>query len=232
MKAVRIKAYMGSAQFIIHPWRKYIRTYPLPPYSTVIGMIHTLCGWTTYHDMKVSVSGSQMPPHITVETHCKGGAYAGSETEEFKKRFPIRIKSGQGYVGYVKSPATVEELNDLTLCLHVDPEDEKEIEEIYYALLNPSVYPALGRRGDLMRVDNVDIVDVNTLHRGKIILQNAAYCACEECPDISATIYDINKNYVIKEGRRKFKKVKTAYLSAGTEVSTFLDADGNPVFLV
>ena len=32
-------------------------TYPLPPYSTVIGAIHKACGYTDYHPMKVSIQG-------------------------------------------------------------------------------------------------------------------------------------------------------------------------------
>lgn len=32
-------------------------TYPLPPYSTIIGAIHNACGYTTYNPMDVSVQG-------------------------------------------------------------------------------------------------------------------------------------------------------------------------------
>lgn len=33
-------------------------TYPLPPFSTIIGAIHNACGYTKYHDMAVSVQGN------------------------------------------------------------------------------------------------------------------------------------------------------------------------------
>lgn len=33
-------------------------TYPLPPFSTIIGAIHNACGYTKYHDMDVSVQGN------------------------------------------------------------------------------------------------------------------------------------------------------------------------------
>lgn len=32
-------------------------TYPLPPFSTVIGAIHQACGFTTYHPMDLSIQG-------------------------------------------------------------------------------------------------------------------------------------------------------------------------------
>lgn len=33
-------------------------TYPLPPYSTVIGMIHKACDFKEYHDMQISIQGN------------------------------------------------------------------------------------------------------------------------------------------------------------------------------
>lgn len=32
-------------------------TYPLPPYSTVIGAIHNACGYNEYHNMNISIQG-------------------------------------------------------------------------------------------------------------------------------------------------------------------------------
>ena len=46
MKGVKLVGHMDMAQFKIHPWVGGLeRTYPLPPYSTVIGMyIHCVDG--------------------------------------------------------------------------------------------------------------------------------------------------------------------------------------------
>lgn len=55
MKSVRIKLVQNEATFS-HPLsHSNIFTYLLPPPSTVIGMIHNLCKWTTYHRMNVSI---------------------------------------------------------------------------------------------------------------------------------------------------------------------------------
>lgn len=32
-------------------------TYPLPPFSTIIGAIHKACGYQTYHPMDISIQG-------------------------------------------------------------------------------------------------------------------------------------------------------------------------------
>ena len=39
-------------------------TYPLPPYSTVIGMIHKACDFQEYHDMQISIQG-KIGAHIS-----------------------------------------------------------------------------------------------------------------------------------------------------------------------
>ena len=43
--------YRKPSSFIIK------ETYPLPPYSTVSGMIHAACGFKEYHKMKLSIQG-------------------------------------------------------------------------------------------------------------------------------------------------------------------------------
>lgn len=55
MKAIKLHCfqnlvnYKKPSSFIIK------ETYPLPPYSTVIGMIHAACGFKRYHRMKLSI---------------------------------------------------------------------------------------------------------------------------------------------------------------------------------
>jgi len=64
-KAIRIKCsqqlanYRKPTSFLIK------ESYPLPPYSTVIGMIHVACGFTEYHPMDISIQGKHsLPPAI------------------------------------------------------------------------------------------------------------------------------------------------------------------------
>ncbi|WP_086283955.1 CRISPR-associated protein Cas5 [Candidatus Enterococcus wittei] len=39
-------------------------TYPLPPLSTVIGMVHKLCGYQEYESMDISIQGNYL--HLDV----------------------------------------------------------------------------------------------------------------------------------------------------------------------
>src|ERR1035437_3519376 len=58
LKAIRIKLwqqmpnYRKPASFLVR------ESYPLPPYSSVIGMVHLACDFTEYHAMNVSIQGS------------------------------------------------------------------------------------------------------------------------------------------------------------------------------
>lgn len=131
MKTVLVEGYMESAHFNIPGWcGKRELTYPLPPFSTVIGMVHNLCGWEKYHKMNVSVSG--------------WGIY-GQAVE-------IRWRGG--------IPVVVDSINDLYLRLHIAAEDDSDLETIYESLNCPRVYPSLGKHEDLIRLDNVKIANI------------------------------------------------------------------------
>ena len=57
-KAIRLQGfqnlvnYRKPSSFIIK------ETFPLPPYSTVLGMIHAACGFQEFHPMRVSIQGT------------------------------------------------------------------------------------------------------------------------------------------------------------------------------
>lgn len=58
MKAIRIEAYQNHANYKKEETSQNKMTYPLPPFSTVIGAIHNACRWENYHDMKVGILGN------------------------------------------------------------------------------------------------------------------------------------------------------------------------------
>ena len=57
MKALRIKLRQNQASYTREETVNNRMTYPLPQFSTVIGVLHNACGYTSYHEMKVSVQG-------------------------------------------------------------------------------------------------------------------------------------------------------------------------------
>ena len=57
MKAIRLVINQNSANYRKEETSENKMTYPIPPFSTIIGAIHNACGWDTYHPMKVGVLG-------------------------------------------------------------------------------------------------------------------------------------------------------------------------------
>lgn len=63
MKVLKIKLTQKSANYRI-PGTIYNRkTYPLPPFSSIIGAVHTACNWDAYHEMDVGVIGKYDSMH-------------------------------------------------------------------------------------------------------------------------------------------------------------------------
>lgn len=64
MQALRIVLTQASANYRKEESDRNKMTYPLPPYSTVIGAIHKACGFTEYHPMDLSIQGSYQAMHL------------------------------------------------------------------------------------------------------------------------------------------------------------------------
>lgn len=234
MKAVKIEAYMQTAHFRIPTWVKREITYPLPPFSTVIGMVHKMCSWDCYHPMKISVAGSGVhngQDGSILSTRWKGGQYAKTLSEEFTKRWSVIVKGSDGYIGWVSKPESEEFIEDLTLRLHIMPENQSELEHIYNSLENPATYISLGQHSDLMRIDKISIVDISD-EQTINILDLDMYAPSADIEEINAMQYKLHKNYTIVRSRRQFVDIPSLYLSKTTEVLCCTDENGHPVFLV
>ncbi|MCQ4636091.1 CRISPR-associated protein Cas5 [Anaerovorax odorimutans] len=58
MEAVRLKLRQASANYRREETVDNKMTYPLPPFSTVIGALHKACGYREYHPMDISIQGN------------------------------------------------------------------------------------------------------------------------------------------------------------------------------
>lgn len=228
MKGIKLVGHMEMAQFKIHPWAGALeRTYPLPPYSTVIGMAHSLCGWKEYHPMLVSVAGRGILNIDEFATRWKGGMFSSKETKEFKERFPVRVRDGEGFRGYVRQPTVMEYIADLDLRLHILPLDQSEVDEIVVALKYPKRFPSLGRYEDLIRIDDVGEVEISG-SESEAFLDMPAYVPWRS--GMQGTVYRIHKTYKIdRKRRRRFEDVPVV-LTDPEKVKAKTDEDGCPVF--
>lgn len=56
-KLLRIKLHQNKANYKKEETSENKMTYPLPPYSTIIGAIHNACNYKEYKDMDISIQG-------------------------------------------------------------------------------------------------------------------------------------------------------------------------------
>lgn len=63
MEVLRIILTQSSANYKKEEMVLNKMTYPLPPFSTIIGALHSACGYTHYHPMDISIQGKYESMH-------------------------------------------------------------------------------------------------------------------------------------------------------------------------
>ena len=217
-RAIRVKCfqnlvnYKKPSSFIIK------ETFPLPPYSTVLGMIHAACGYTEFHPMKLCIQGTNSG--TVSELYTRYSFSAGTKYEE--GRHQICVEDGERY-GIFRGIANVELVCDNDMVIHVIPEDD-DFEKVYNSLKYPPRYLSLGRYEDLLDIERVDIVNIH--QEDEVEIKRDMYIPVSygiELGDRRGTIYNLTKEYEItKQGLRRWKKengrVKAYYCSGGVVI--------------
>lgn len=151
-KAIRLKLYQNMVNYKKPTSFQLKETYPLPPYSTVIGMVHSLCDYKEYKEMEISIQGKY---HSKVND-----LYTRYEFKNGMKFDSSRHQLQVGEFGVSRGVSTVELLVDVELLIHIIPEDQSLVREIEKAFLYPREYPSLGRREDFVIILEVKVVDI------------------------------------------------------------------------
>ncbi|PKM49943.1 MAG: type I-B CRISPR-associated protein Cas5 [Firmicutes bacterium HGW-Firmicutes-7] len=250
MKAIRIQLEQELVNYKVPTSFQLKETYPLPPFSTVIGMIHSLCGYTEYKKMQVSIQGKF---HSKVNDLFTRYEFKPETTYE-KGRHQLEV----GGYGIGRGIATTELLSEVEVMLHIIPQDQNLINEIVELLVSPAEFPSLGRREDLAIIKEVKIVEINNLELKEDIELPKGYAAYIPLKMIGkeivlsgesdgikqrGTVYKLNKNYVLNnvgtEKRpkifRQWNKIKVVYsskVSAVEDEFVSIDEDNNIVFAI
>ena len=90
-------------------------TFPLPPYSTVLGMIHAACGFKEFHPMKLSIQGTNSGTISELYTRY---SFNGAKYEE--GRHQICVDDGEKY-GVFRGIANVELICENHMVIHIIP---------------------------------------------------------------------------------------------------------------
>ena len=213
MKILKLKLYQETACYKKPFATKVAETYPLPPYSTIIGM---------FHKILQAQPGEYFPMNISVQ-----GSYEGI----FINYQNLRMYKRKDKV--TSMPRNVHQLLDVNLIIHAQAED-KIIEKIYQNIINGTETFTLGRNEDIVRIDAIKILEnVNEVEEPDI--KESAYIPEWIDNEVAGINYRLNTTYKIQEDIRKWNKVNVKYVEkytnrslVGTEV--LQDEDGDNIY--
>lgn len=251
MKSIRLKLKQNLVNYKLPTSFQLKETYPLPPYSTIIGMIHNACNYLEYKPMQISVQGKY---HSKVNDLATRYEFKNGMTYD-STRHQLKV----GDYGISMGVSNVELLSEVELLIHIVPEDQSLVEEIYNAFKTPREYISLGRREDLVVIDEVKVVEIlEERVRGENLRINRDYKAYipvqliekkrvliegeVDTIEYKGTMYNLTKDYALvnygttKSPKvfRKWNKVKVHYVSnvvASRRREITLDEDRYMVFL-
>ena len=251
MKSIRLKLKQNLVNYKLPTSFQLKETYPLPPYSTIIGMVHNACNYLEYKPMQISVQGKY---HSKVNDLATRYEFKNGMTYD-STRHQLKV----GDYGISMGVSNVELLSEVELLIHIVPEDQSLVEEIYNAFKTPREYISLGRREDLVVIDEVKVVEIlEERVRGENLRINRDYKAYipvqliekkrvliegeVDTIEYKGTMYNLTKDYALvnygttKSPKvfRKWNKVKVHYVSnvvASRRREITLDEDGYMVFL-
>ncbi|HHX69176.1 MAG: type I-B CRISPR-associated protein Cas5b [Miniphocaeibacter sp.] len=249
MKAIRFKVYQNMSNYRKPNSFQLKETYPLPPPSTIIGMVHNLCGYKEYEPMDVSIQGEYYSKINDLYTMYEFG------NQRFEKgRHQLSIKDEDRKIGVIRGVSTIELLVDVELLIHIRPDDDNKIDEIYNAIKYPREYPSIGRREDIALITDVEIVKLKEI-KGKeiqdVIDNYYKYISIDKFEDLKTksidgyelgSKYTLNKDYeLINFGRKKtpkyfrrWNKVDVVYIREFKKfnIELVVDEKNNPVFFI
>lgn len=213
-RAIRVECFQNLANYRKPSSFIIKESYPLPPYSTVLGMIHTICGYPKgeFHSMKISIQGKNAGSVSELYTRYS----FNFDTKYDATRHQFYFQQEDKCYGAFKGIAHVELICNNEMILHIIPSDD-DFNTVYQSLQNPLVYPALGRYEDILDIKKVEIVELKEAE--DVTTKNNIYIPVDSDIDMgnmSFTIYTLTKEYEITtQGLRRWKvdggKVRAYY---------------------
>lgn len=144
-KVLKVRLHQNTAVYRNPLTTEIVESYPLPPPSTVIGFIHSMIGIIEPkpNSMNISIQGEYSALLRDYQWYKK---YDKAQNSFKKERYPILVHT----------------LFDVSLVLHIYFPDEFEYlgKEVERAIKVPPYFPYLGRAEDLVKIEDVDWIEV------------------------------------------------------------------------
>lgn len=219
MEVLRIKIFQPKACYTTPLSAKGIETFPLPPYSTLRGMVYNAMGrkYRVEDEIEFSIQGK----------------YSAIYRDYWNA-----VKFGQN--GREKKPIQVPTLHNVELLTHIKSNILDEIEE---AMKKPNMYLALGRADDLIQIVECKRVsleerDLRDFHSRPLISHYSSYIPIEKANElgIRGIFYRLNYFYQIRENYRVFVQTKDVFYVGAPYIiedgTILVDKDGDKEFPV
>lgn len=233
MRLLRLKIFQETACYQKPFAFKVGETYPLAPFSTVKGMLHSILEATEYIPMNLSIQGKS--ESIIIDY---------SNKFMFKKasvQLPLNM---DGLVLEIEPenvttmPMYQHLLYNIEHVIHVETE-ESVLKRLYENLTTPTKTLSLGRWEDLVRIDEVCFVEAEeTNNKVKtqmdlFVPRDIANQRKDLRGDIVKTYYRLTRKYEIIRGKRVWDYIPVAFLPSGqTFINPVLFDSKYPVFLM
>lgn len=210
MKILKLNLFQETACYKKPFAYKVAETYPLPPYSTVIGMLHKILQ---------AKAGEYFPMNISIQ---------GEFESIFSNYQTLRMFKGKDVV--TAMPRNVHQLLNINLVIHIEAADDV-IDKIYNNILMGKETFTLGRNEDLVRVDGIKILkEVKPVTETNLENHNAYVPKDKTNNGIN---YRLNTVYKIDENDlRRWEKTDVKYIekdSNETVQDVLEDEDGDLV---
>lgn len=203
MKILKLKLFQETACYKKPFSFKVSETYPLPPYSTVIGMFHKIIEAKNgeYFDMNISIQGN----------------YEGIFSN-FQNLIMFKKKE-KGVYPITTMPRNVHQLLNVNSVIHMQAEDSI-VDKIYSNIVNGKTTFTLGRNEDIVRVDEVKLINTTVEVNDEFINKYNAYVPLKYTDRYVRGInYRLNTTYKIEDDLRKWKKIDVKFVEKGTNQS-------------
>ena len=214
MKILKLKLFQETACYKKPFAFKVGETYPLPPYSTVKGMIHNILNAEEFIPMSISVQG------------------------EYESKF-VNYQSMYFYKAkeVTKMPLNVHLLYNVNIIIHINAEVEV-MNEVIEGIKDLDEHLSLGRKEDIVRIDEVKFVEVEKIEGEELIdarkISIPIYIPVNQLPeDIYGINYRLNWKYNKINGLRQWERIDVKYVEAGEVIGDddFLqDKEGDLVY--
>lgn len=235
MKALRLKAYQETACYTRPFANKVTETYPLPPYSTVKGMIHAVLGAMELIPFELSIQGE----YDTIFSDYRKTYFVEKSTVNMPIIFDGLDIDPPKFKDMKSMPIYSHMLYHVNLIIHIKAEKEI-LQNIYNAFKQLKSHVSLGRQEDLLRIDSLEFVELEELDlfEGKK-LERPMFIPTDKVyeDELTAGIpYQLNWTYTIKNGIREWERIPVIYFDKNTYINAeliqdtvYIDNNGNVV---